>query len=107
MSSREITSDITKLAAEQDMTFGFSGKGNTTIEMVGCKDPAVKTYLSEFVSSMGQTANVAKDVGLGAVMATAASACALGTVDPTAAFMGAAAGVFASYSRGSKGHGKG
>lgn len=88
MAITNITSETTLLAAQMDKSFGFTGTCEIT---QACQ----KANASLFDSAK----SVAHESGFGALVAGATSLAALGSMDATALFVGAAAGAIASVSK--------
>lgn len=105
-----LTSATTKFAETQQATF-VSSKGGS-IEMVSVTPSKnltagqisqITDYASSLIASMGSAPAVATQAALGGIVAASASAAALGSIDPTALFAGAAAGLVGSISKGKGG----
>jgi hypothetical protein len=91
--------EITQYAANVAPEFTFSGAGGSVDIVAGSSDRAIQAA-SSMLSFLEPAKNLAVQGALGGLVACSASAAALGAIDPTAAFVGAAAGAIGCFSKG-------
>ncbi len=100
MAIDNLTNEITKFAASNDGTFGFTAAGGT-IDIISGSSRAMGAA-NGILSSLNNAKGMATEAGLAMGVAATASLSALGEFSPMALGMAGMAGIVSSISKGTQ-----